>query len=249
MTSFTLHPDSREVIVGDTPVPLGARAFDVLAYLDAHRDRVVYKAELLEQVWGGLAVEEGNLSVQISALRKALGPKAIATVPGVGYKLATGAAKPAPKGPALPTIPSIAVLPFANLTGRAKQDYLVDGIVADLVSTLSRLPGIFVIASSSSFAYKGKTVALPDIGAELGVRYILEGSIQAGGNRLRITSQLVEAETGHTLWTERFDGVADDVFDLQDQIAQRTASALELNILLAESDRARAQAHGQCAGL
>jgi TolB-like protein len=245
MTTPTLAIDTaaRTIKVDGTPVTLGARAFDVLAYLDAHRDRVVSKAELLEQVWGGLAVEEGNLSVQISALRKALGPKAIATVPGVGYKLATATATDAPKpiGPSVPDIPSIAVLPFANLTGLPEQDYLVDGIVADLVSTLSRLPGMFVIASSSSFAYKGKTVSLPDIGAELGVRYLLEGSIQAGGNRLRITSQLVEAETGRTLWTERFEGVTDDVFDLQDQIAARTASALEVNILFAESDRARAK--------
>lgn len=238
--TLEIDPAARDLRINGKRVAIGARAFDVLVHLQAHSDRVVSKQELLETVWGGLAVEEGNLTVQISGLRKVLGSRAIATVPGVGYKFTTETEPArAQVGPELPDIPSLAVLPFANLTGRPEQDYLVDGIVADLVSTLSRLPGMFVIASSSSFTYKGKTVALPDIGIELGVRYILEGSIQAGGNRLRISSQLVEAATGHTLWTERFEGMADDVFDLQDQIAQRTASALEINILFAESDRAR----------
>jgi TolB-like protein len=243
---FEINRETRAVMVGGTPTSVGARAFDVLAYLDTHRDRVVSKAELLDHVWGGLAVEEGNLTVQISTLRKLLGARTISTVPGVGYKLtgdtSVSALKsgPAPQsGPALPDIPSLAVLPFANLTRSADNDYLVDGIVSDLVSALSRLPGIFVIASSSSFKYKGRVIDLADVGRELGVRYVLEGSIQMGGQRLRITSQLVEAETGHTLWTERFEGSTEDVFELQDKITERTASALEVNLMNAEADRAR----------
>ncbi len=239
---FEINTQTRTLSVLGAQVSLGARAFDVLAYLDAHRDRVVSKAELLEHVWDGLAVEEGNLTVQISALRKALGARAISTVPGVGYKLAVQTAATAPKpGPALPGRPSLAVLPFANLTRAQDNDYLVDGIVTDLVSALSKLPGIFVIAASSSFQYKGRAIDLADIGAELGVRYVLEGSIQLGGQKLRITSQLVEAETGRTLWSERFQGSTEDVFDLQDQITERTASALEVNLLNAEADRARAK--------
>lgn len=113
-------PNTRDVLIDGTPVTLGARAFDVLAYLDAHADRVVTKRELLDYVWGGVAVEEGNLTVQISALRKAPGPKAIATVPSVGYKLAVGTAPAAPNGPALPDKPSLVVLPFANISGTAE---------------------------------------------------------------------------------------------------------------------------------
>ncbi len=237
---FHIDLAARRLEVGGESVLLGARAFDVLAYLQTHGDRVVSKQELLDGVWNGLAVEEGNLTVQISALRKILGPRAISTVPGVGYKLTAGSEPaPTPKGPDLPDKPSLAVLPFANLTRQPDNDYLVDGIVSDLVSSLSRIPGIFVIATSSSFHYKGKAVVLADVGAELGVRYVLEGSIQLGGNRLRITTQLVEAGNGHTIWTERFEGSTEDVFDLQDQIAQRTAGALEVKLILAEADRAR----------
>jgi DNA-binding winged helix-turn-helix (wHTH) protein len=182
MAQIDISAATREVRIDGTAVALGARAYDVLAYLDAHSDRVVSKAELLEQVWGGLAVEEGNLTVQISTLRKALGPKAIATVPGMGYKLAVEAKPDArPDGPALPDIPSLAVLPFSNLTAKPDQDYLVDGIVTELIAALTKVPGLFVIAATSSFAYRGRAVQLADVGRELGVRYVLEGSVQQAG--------------------------------------------------------------------
>lgn len=240
LRAFSIDRNARRFTIDGQIAAIGSRAFDVLAFLDDHADRIVSKQELLEQVWGGLSVEEGNLTVQISALRKLLGANAIATVPGVGYKLALGATKPTPKrGPSLPDKPSLAVLPFANLAGRPSSDYLVDGIVSDLISVISRVPGIFVIAASSSFKYKGHVLSLQDVGTELGVRYVLEGSIQIGGDRLRITPQLVEAETGHTIWSERFDGTTQDIFALQDQITERTAAALELNVLFAEAGRAR----------
>jgi TolB-like protein len=240
MQPFKIDRGARSFQVAGQPVQVGARAFDVLAFLDDHSDRVVSKHELLEHVWGGLAVEEGNLSVQISALRKLLGTDAIATVPGVGYKLTQGKPEqPLVEGPSLPQKPSVAVLPFANLTADGATDYLIDGIVADLISVVSRVPGIFVIASSSSFKYKGEVVSLRDVGTELGVRYVLEGSIQLAGDQLRITTQLVEAQTGHTIWSERFAGTTQDVFALQDLITERTAAALELNVMFAEAGRAR----------
>lgn len=240
MQPFKIDKNARTFELAGKPVQVGARAFDVLAFLDDHADRVVSKQELLEQVWGGLSVEEGNLSVQISALRKLLGADAISTVPGVGYKLTKGTEEqPTIQGPPLPQKPSVAVLPFANLTGDATTDYLVDGIVSDLISVLSRVPGIFVIAASSSFKYKGAVVSLRDVGTELGVRYVLEGSIQLGGDKLRITTQLVEAQTSHTIWSERFAGTTQDVFTLQDQITERTAAVLELNVMVAEASRAR----------
>jgi len=238
---YSIDRDARRFVMNGEAVSLGARAFDVLAFLDTHPDRVVSKQELLAHVWDGLSVEEGNLTVQISALRKILGADAIATVPGVGYKLVHATTqKPALQGPALPQKPSIAVLPFANLTGDPATDYIVDGIVSDMISVISRVPGLFVIAAASSFKYKGQAVSLRDVGTELGVRYVLEGSIQMGGDQLRITSQLVEAQSGHTLWSERFVGTTSDVFALQDQIVERTAAALELNVMFSEADRARA---------
>ncbi|MCC1494615.1 winged helix-turn-helix domain-containing protein [Cognatishimia sp. F0-27] len=242
LRQFSIDTDARRFEIDGAAVAIGARAFDVLAFLDAHADRVVSKQELLETVWGGLSVEEGNLTVQISALRKLLGTDAIATVPGVGYKLTRGApARAVPEGPALPEKPSIAVLPFANLTGDPAMAYLVDGIVSDLIAGISRMPGLFVIAASSSFKYKGEVVSLRDVGTELGVRYVLEGSIQMGGNALRITTQLVEAETGHTIWSERFGGSTEDMFALQDEITERTAAALEPTVIFAEAGRARHQ--------
>lgn len=236
--TFEIHPDSREVLIAGTPVGLGARAFDVLAYLDAHSDRVVSKQELLEQVWGSMVVEDGNLTVQISSLRKVLGPRAIATVPGVGYKLATSTIKAVEtEGPRLPDKPSLAVLPFANLTGDPNNVYLVDGIVTDLIGSLSRISAIFVIAATSSFALKGKICCLEDVGTNLGVRYILEGSIQKAGGVFRISVQLVEAETSHTIWTQRFTGPETEIFELQDRITADVTGALEPTLLLAEAGR------------
>lgn len=238
--SFEVDRETREVRVGGAPTALGARAFDVLAYLHDHRDRVVTKAQLLEQVWGGLTVEEGNLSVQISALRKALGPGAIATVPGVGYKLTLGEAQaPAPVGPALPDTPSLAVLPFANLTGQPGQEYLVDGIATELIGALTKISGLFTIAATSSFAYKGCAVHLADVGRELGVRYVLEGSVQQAGATLRISVQLVEAGSGRAIWSERFTGTTEEIFELQDRLTENVAAAIEPTLRAAEAIRSR----------
>ncbi len=239
---FEIRTGQRQVLISGAPVPLGARAFDVLAYLDAHRGRVVTKQELLEHVWGGLAVEEGNLTVQISTLRKVLGARAISTVPGVGYQLAAPDEALAPlvhaeAPPPLPDKPSLAVLPFANLTGDPQNEYLVDGIVTDLISGLSRISGIFVIAATSSFAFKGKVVCLEDVGTDLGVRYVLEGSIQKAGGVFRISVQLVEAETSHTIWSQRFTGPEAEIFELQDRITEEVAAAAEPEVLRAESRR------------
>ncbi len=239
--AFTLRPDTRDVLIDGTPVAIGARAFDVLAHLHAHADRVVSKAELLETVWGGLAVEEGNLTVQISALRKVLGAKAIATVPGVGYKLAMGAAPAAATGPALPDKPSLVVLPFANLSGTSDNAYLVDGLVTDIIANLSRLSALYVIAASTSFRFRGQPVDVADLSRQLGVRYAVEGSVQQAGPSLRVTVQLIEAETGRTIWSERFAGEVGNVFELQDEISARVAGAVEPKLMFAEAGLAQAK--------
>jgi TolB-like protein len=241
--SFELLRDLRRLRIDGSDQVIGARAFDVLAYLHSNAGRVVTKAELLEHVWADLNVEESNLTVQIAALRKLIGARAIATVPGVGYQLTLSAKAPAepPKALPLPDKPSLAVLPFANLTGDAGKEYLVDGIVSDLISALSCIRAFFVIAASSTFTLKGKAIDLADVGRQLGVRYIVEGGIQQAGDRLRINTQLVEAETGRMIWSNRFAGTLAEMFELQDAVTEQVAGAIEPNVILAESRRASAK--------
>jgi adenylate cyclase len=141
--------------------------------------------------------------------------------------------------PTLPEKPSIAVLPFQNMSGDPEQEYFADGIAEDITTSLSRIRWFFVIARNSSFTYKGKAVDVRVVGRELGVRYILEGSVRKAGGKLRITTQLVEAATGNHLWAEKFDGELTDVFDLQDQITAGVVGAIEPSVRHAEIERAR----------
>ena len=140
---------------------------------------------------------------------------------------------------ALPDKPSIAVLPFDNMSGDPAQEYFADGVVEAITATLSRIKSFFVIARNSAFAYKGRAVNVRQIGQELGVAYVLEGSVQKAGNRLRITVQLIETAGGAHLWAEKYDGALDDIFDLQDQITEQVAGALQPSIRLAEVERSR----------
>ncbi len=150
-----------------------------------------------------------------------------------------GGAEERPPALALPDKPSIAVLPFQNLSGDPEQEYFTDGMVEDIITGLARIKWLFVIARNSSFAYKGRVVDIKQVGRELGVRYVLEGSVRKGGNRLRITGQLIEAETGTHLWADRYDGVLEDVFDLQDRITETIVGIIEPSVRRAEIARAR----------
>ena len=137
----------------------------------------------------------------------------------------------------LPEKPSIAVLPFQNLSGDPEQEYFVDGMVEEIITALSRIRWLFVVAGNSSFSYKGQSPAVTQVGRELGVRYVLEGSVRKAGNRIRITGQLIEAETGAHLWADRFDGSFEDVFDLQDKVASSVAGVIEPALQAAETAR------------
>jgi adenylate cyclase len=153
---------------------------------------------------------------------------------------ATGAASAATKsGLSLPERPSIAVLPFANMSGDPEQDYFADGMVEDLTTALARMGLFFVIARNSSFVYKGRAVDIKQVGRELGVRYVLEGSVRRSGDRVRIAGQLISAETGYHIWADRFEGALEDVFGLQDRITEGIVSAMEPNVRRAEIERAR----------
>jgi adenylate cyclase len=144
---------------------------------------------------------------------------------------------PATSGPALPDKPSIAVLPFANMSGDPEQEYFADGMVEEIITALSRIRWLFVIARNSSFTYKGRAVDVKQVGRELGVRYVLEGSVRKGGNRVRITAQLIDATSGAHLWADRFDGTLEDVFELQDKVAVSVAGVIEPTLQAAETVR------------
>jgi TolB-like protein len=148
----------------------------------------------------------------------------------------TSAAEPIAALP-LPDKPSIAVLPFQNMSGDPEQEYFVDGMVEEIITALSRIRWLFVIARNSSFTYKGQAVDVKQVGRELGVRYVLEGSVRKGGNRVRITGQLIDATTGAHLWADRFDGLIEDVFELQDKVASSVAGVIEPALQAAETAR------------
>jgi TolB-like protein len=221
-------------------VRIHQRALGVLCVLAEAKGEIVSKDELMARLWPGRIIEEGNLHVHVSALRKSLdehgaGHSFVVTVPGCGYRLAHLTGSPStrlaegssPPGLPLPNKPSIAVLPFQNLSGDPNEEYFADGMVEEIITTLSRIRWLFVIARNSSFTYKGKAVDVKQIGRELGVRYVLEGSVRKAGGRVRITAQLIEAETSAHLWADRFDGSLESIFDLQDQVAISVAGVIE----------------------
>jgi adenylate cyclase len=160
------------------------------------------------------------------------------------YRVVTGSVPAMTRsstGPPLPDKPSIAVLPFANMSGDPEQEYFADGMVEEIITALSRIRWLFVIARNSSFTYKGQAVDVKQVGCELGVRYVLEGSVRKGGNRVRITGQLIDAQTGTHLWADRFDGLIEDVFELQDKIAVSVAGVIEPALQAAEMRRSAAR--------
>jgi TolB-like protein/tetratricopeptide (TPR) repeat protein len=246
---FEVRADERRLLKHGEPVALGARAFDLLLVLIVHRDRVIGKDELMALVWPGLVVEESNLTVQVSALRKALGANSVATVPGRGYRFGLelqATALPRERRSTvtraettLPDRPSVAVLPFINLSSDPAQDYFADGMVDGIITALARMRVFFVIARNSSFIYKGRSVDIRQVGGELGVQYVLEGSLQKSANRLRITCQLIDTSTGNHVWADRFEGSFENIFDLQDQVTDAIVSAIQPSLLRAEMEKAR----------
>ena len=247
---FRLDFGRRELSRSGSLVPLGSRACEVLCALVAARGNLVTKDELMAQIWPGLAVEENNLYVHISSLRKALDagtnePAYLITVPGRGYRFvgaqANGklcATRSRDQAPASGK-PSIAVLPFQNMSGDTEQDYFADGMVEEIITALSRFKHLFVIARNSSFTYKGRPVDVKQIGRELGVRYVLEGSVRRSTNRIRVSGRLIDAASGAHLWAHRFESALDDVFELQDLVAASVVGAITPRLEAAEMERAK----------
>jgi TolB-like protein/Flp pilus assembly protein TadD len=242
-----------------TPVSLGSRALELLRLLVDRTGELVSKDEIMKTVWPGRVVEETNLNVQIAKLRHVLDQhrehgSCIRTISGRGYcfvgtvrqaethatiaSTAVASLQRSLTALALPDRPSIAVLPFVNMSTDPEQEYFADGIAEDIITAMSRYPSVFVIARSSCFAYKGRAVEVKQVGRELGVRYVLEGALRKFGNRIRVTAQLVEAETGTDLWAERYERDLADIFAVQDEITEAGTIAIAPAIADAELRRA-----------
>lgn len=262
---YVLDQERRELTLRGQVVAVGPQVFDLLLLFVNNPDRVLSKDELLNSVWSGRIVSESTITSHINAVRKAIGDtgeeqRLVRTVARKGYRFvgringdmpgetrqpdtderSTAAPKQIPSSTlALPDKPSITVLPFQNLSGDPEQEYFADGVVEDIIAALSRIRWLFVIARNSSFTFKGRSVDAQGVGHELGVRYVLEGSVRKCGNRLRITGQLIDATSGMHIWAERFEGLLDDIFELQDQIAESVVGAIAPQLERAEIERAK----------
>ncbi len=256
---YALDPERRELYRGADVVSVAPQVFDLLNYLIRNRDRVVGKDDLINAIWNGRSVSDAALTTRLNVARSAIGDtgeeqRLIKTLPRRGFRFVgpvrevqvPGGAAVADKSVAPPTSvltlpdkPSIAVLPFANLSSDPEQEYFADGVVEDITMALSLFRWLFVIARNSSFTYKGRTVDVKQVGHELGVRYVLEGSVRKAGNRVRIAGQLIDTETGAHLWADRFEGPIEDMFDLQDHVTSSVVGAIAPKLQHEEIKRAR----------
>ena len=248
-----LDIERRELRRRGERVALEPQVFDLLVYLVRNRGRVVSKDDLIEGVWGGRIVSDSALTTRLNAVRKAVNDSGVAqrlirTVQRRGVRFIgevsdddepaarVGSAPAAVEPPTAPRL-SIVVLPFVNLSDDPEQQYFADGVTGDLTTDLSRIPDMLVISRNTAFTYRDKPVDTKQIGRELGVRYSLEGEVQRSGSRVRVTAQLIDAETDAHLWAERFDGDAGNLFGFQDEITNRIAVALDLELVDAAAAR------------
>jgi TolB-like protein len=256
---YTLDTERRELHRGADAVSITPQVFDLLDYLIRNRERVVSKDDLISAVWNGRIVSDAALTTRLNAARNAIGDsgdeqRLIKTLPRKGFRF-VGTVREAQNGLAaialnrrlpvddaeplvLPDRPSIAVLPFQNMSGDPDQDYFADGMVDEITTALSRFKSLFVIARHSSFTYKGKALDIKQVGSELGVRYVLEGSVRKAAGQVRIIGQLIDAASGKHLWADRFEGDLSDIFALQDRMTESVVSAVAPKMLQTEIDLA-----------
>ncbi|MDE2375870.1 winged helix-turn-helix domain-containing tetratricopeptide repeat protein [Bradyrhizobium sp.] len=263
-TDHLLDTDRRELSREQVPISVEPQVFDLVVHLMENRDRVVTKDELIDKIWHGRSVSESTLTSRINAARRAVGDSGadqalIRTIARKGFRFVgeveTRPGHSVPAEPtaqngefhaalALPDRPAIAVLPFTNMSGDRDQEYFSDGISEDIITALSRLRWFFVIARNSSFVYKGRAVHIGEIARDLGVRYVLEGSVRRSGERVRISAQLNDTSSGSHLWAERYDRDLADVFAVQDEITEAIVAAIEPKLYAAESFRAQQKPPG-----
>jgi TolB-like protein/Flp pilus assembly protein TadD len=247
---YAFDPDRRELYRGADVVRIAPQVFDLLDYLLRNRERVVSKDDLINAVWNGRSVSDAALTTRLNVARSAIGDsgekqRLIKTLPRKGFRFvgqvqeAREVAGPNPgdtpeSAPAVPDKPSIAVLPFANMSGDPEQEYFADGMVEEITTALSRFKWLFVIARNSSFTFKGKAVDIKEVGHRLGVRYVLEGAVRKASGKVRITCQLIEAATGAHIWVDRFERDPTDIFALQDDVTLAVVSAIQPKLFQAE---------------
>ena len=261
---FSVDIDRQELCRGTERIAVEPQVFDLLHYLIRNRDRVVTKDDLIGAVWKGRVISDSALTSRMTAVRHAIGDSAeaqrfIRTIPRKGFRFVGQVTEQSNEDPRsdsrlrypeaeqelkLPDKPSIAVLPFQNLSDDIAQGYFVDGVVEDITIALSQFSQLFVVARSSSFTYKGRNVDVKQVGQELGVRCVLEGSIRKAAGQLRITVQLINTRTAEQLWAARFDGALDQVFDLQDQVTSAVVGIIAPKIEQAEIERAKRKPTG-----
>jgi TolB-like protein len=261
---YTFDTERRELHRGADAVSITPQVFDLLEYLIRNRERVVSRDDLINAVWNGRIVSDAALTTRLNAARSAIGDtgekqRLIKTLPRKGFRF-VGTVREEhrraiePVGPAAQkgdTAPSplsaprlsIVVLPFVNLSADPEQNYFADGVTDSLTTDLSRISGLFVISRNSAFSYKGKSTDVRQVGREMNVRYVLEGSVQRGGNRLRVNVQLIDADTSNHLWAERFDKPVADLLDMQDEIVSRLANTLSSQLIEIEARRAERTPH------
>jgi adenylate cyclase len=249
---FVLDLDRGLLLADGAERALRAKTFALLRLFVENSGRVVSRDEILEAIWPDAAVTEDNVTQCVKELRCALDDDTqslIRTLPRRGYLFAADvktAATPAMSesgamgftDPPLPERPSIAVLPFQNMSGDPNQEYFADGTVEEITTALSRIRWLFVIARNSAFTYRGPAMDVKQVSRELGVRYVLEGSVRKGGNHVRVTAQLIDAINGTHIWADRYDRELNDIFAVQDEIAGAVASVLEPTLAAAEQQRA-----------
>jgi adenylate cyclase len=254
-----LDTERRELRRGANAVSVAPQVFDLLDYLIRNRERVVSKEDLIAAIWDGRIVSDAALTTRLNVARNAIGDsgeeqRLIKTLPRKGFRFvgtvredegptaaANSTGEPLRLALALPDKPSIAVLPFVNLSGDSEQEYFADGIVEDIITELSRFSELFVIARNSSFQYKGKATDVREIGRELGVRYVLEGSVRRSGDRIRIAAQLIDAAMGTHRWAERYDRKLEGIFAVQDEVVRTIVAILAAHVRKAETERTRSK--------
>jgi len=206
--SFELQPQQRRLVAAGKAVEVGPRAFDVLVLLVERAGELVTKDELFARAWPGLVVEENNLAQQVLALRRILGSTAIATIPGRGYQFSMAlhmAYAPASPPASQPALPSIAVMPFEDLSAERDQEFFADGLAEEVLGALARVQGLRVVSRTSAFSFKGGRCDIATIAAKLGVRWVLEGSVRKSGERIRVATQLIDASADAHAWSATYD--------------------------------------------